>query len=197
MSYRLVYVIGPSGAGKDSVLEGLRLGGMLNGSAHWAKRSITRASSAQGEQHEALEPNEFHVQCLNHAFAMHWSANGLHYGIRHRELDALKGDRWVFVNGSRAWLAQLLAAWPSATVVHIGAAPEVLAHRLSARGRETAEQVRARLAREVPMSLPGDCICIENNGSLQDAVISLVTALQARDAQCRRPGPGTSSRSGA
>ena len=181
MSHRLVYVIGPSGAGKDSVLQGLRQVWPQAATAHWACRTISRPAQAGGEQHESVDASTFEQLCRDHAFAMHWSANGLSYGVRHRELAPVHQGSWVFVNGSRAWLLRLLQQWPQATVVHIGASPEVLAGRLAARGRETAEAVAARLARQVPLQLPPAAISINNNGHLFDAVQALQQALEQRD----------------
>ncbi|MFP5466732.1 MAG: phosphonate metabolism protein/1,5-bisphosphokinase (PRPP-forming) PhnN [Gammaproteobacteria bacterium] len=179
MSHRLVYVIGPSGAGKDSVLQGLRQTWPEAASAHWARRTITRDAQAGGEQHEAVDADTFVQLARAQAFAMHWTANGLSYGVRHAELQALRQGGWVFVNGSRGWLSRLLVQWPQATVVHIGASPDVLARRLAARGRENADAVAQRLARQVTLDLPPDSIRIENNGALADAVCALQQALQA------------------
>jgi len=181
MSHRLVYVIGPSGAGKDSVLQGLRECWPDAASAHWARRSITRDPSADGEQHEPLAVARFEQLREAQAFAMHWQANALHYGIRHAELNPLAQGRWVFVNGSRAHLPELLAQWPRSTIVHIGASPQVLAARLLARGRETPEAVAARLRREVALSLPEGSIRVDNDGALGEAVEALRRALVARD----------------
>ena len=82
--------------------------------------------------------------------------------------------------GRELKLDPLLARWPAATVVHIGAAPDVLAQRLSARGRESAGEVAARLARYVPLALPAGSICIDNSGTLQEAVAALRQALDRR-----------------
>jgi ribose 1,5-bisphosphokinase len=181
MSQRLVYVIGPSGAGKDSVLQCLRQVWPVAEAVHWSRRTITRPVQAGGEQHEAVDVPAFEHLCQSNAFAMQWHANGLCYGVRHEELRPLQLGRWVFVNGSRAWLPQLLQQWPQATVVHIGAAHEVLARRLAARGRESVEAVTARLARQVPVVLPPAAISIDNNGHLHDAVNELQMALEQRE----------------
>ena len=180
MSHRLVYVIGPSGAGKDSVLQGLRHSWPQAAAAHWARRTITRPLQAGGEQHEAVDATAMLRLRQSQALAMHWTANGLSYGVRHSELRPLQAGLWVFVNGSRAYLPQFLQQWPHATVVHIGASHEVLARRLAARGRETADAVAARLARQVPLVLPANAICIDNGGQLDDAVAALQQTLDAR-----------------
>jgi ribose 1,5-bisphosphokinase len=62
--------------------------------------------------------------------------------------------------------------------VHIGAARDVLARRLAARGRESVEAVSARLARQVPLALPAGAIRVDNNGHLLDAVSDLQQALE-------------------
>lgn len=179
MSRRLVYVIGPSGAGKDSVLEALRLS-WPEAAAHWARRTITRPAQAGGEAHEAVDPATFSLLRENGALAMHWAANGLNYGVRQAEIAPMHQRRWVFVNGSRAYLPRLLQQWPEATVVHIAASPEVLASRLAARGRETELDIAARLAREVALALPAGAISIENNHAITDAVNRLRQALGER-----------------
>lgn len=181
MSHRLVYVIGPSGAGKDSVLQGLRQSWPQAEAAHWSRRTITRPLQAGGEQHEAVNALAFEQLCRQQAFAMHWQANGLSYGVRHEELLPLQAGRWVLVNGSRAWLPQLLLDWPRATLVHIDADRDILAQRLAARGRESVEAVTARLARQVPLVLPSGAIRIDNNGPLQQAVAELQAALEQRE----------------
>lgn len=184
MSHRLIYVIGPSGAGKDSVLHALRQTWPEVGSAHqahWARRTITRPVQPGGEDHEAVDTPAFEQLRQHRAFGLHWQANALHYGIRTTELlGPLDQGRCVLVNGSRAHLPTLLAEWPDATVVHISAPPQVLAQRLAARGRETPEAIAARLEREVHLTLPANHIAVVNDGSLQAAAQTLVAQLNER-----------------
>lgn len=181
MSHRLVVVIGPSGAGKDSVLEGLRTNWPFAQPAHFARRTITRPVKPDDEQHEAVDDARFEQLLVAQAFAMHWQANGLSYGIRRSELEPLEAGHWLFVNGSRAYLPQVLQAWPEATVVHIGASRDVLAQRLARRGRETEDAVAMRLSREVALHLPAHVVAIENNGSLASALDALQQALKIRE----------------
>lgn len=177
MKGRLVYVIGPSGAGKDSVLDCLRSSWPAMQPTYWARRTISRSLAQGGEQHEAVDEASFDRLLGSGAFALHWRANGLSYGLRHRELQPVEAGHWVFVNGSRGHLSELLGLWPQATVVHIGAPVEVLRKRLLARGRETPEAVAQRLAREVQLDLPQGSIRIQNEGSLQAAAHELLRQL--------------------
>ena len=113
MSARLVYVMGPSGAGKDSLLGWLRQHLPPTSPLHWAQRTISRPlqqSHARGtEQYESVCPATFAALRSEQAFALHWDANGLGYGVRHAQLAPLAQGRWVLVNGSRAHLPQALA----------------------------------------------------------------------------------------
>ena len=181
MSHRLVIVIGPSGAGKDSVLEGLRANWPLTQPARFARRTITRPVKPDDEQHEAVDDARFEQLLVAQAFVMHWQANGLSYGIRRSELEPLDAGHWLFVNGSRAYLPQALQAWPQATVVHIGASRDVLAQRLARRGRETEDAVAMRLSREVALHLPAHVVLIDNNSSLDSALGELLHALKMRE----------------
>jgi ribose 1,5-bisphosphokinase len=180
MSARLIYVMGPSGAGKDSVLQGLRDTWADLPTAHWARRTITRATQPDGEAHESVTQQEFDNLDQEGAFAMAWQANGLAYGIRREELKPLSTGHCVFVNGSRAYLSQVLQQWPTLTVVHINASADVLLQRLNSRNRESVQDISERMSRRIAIDLPLDAISIVNDGSLQEAVQSLRSQLQAR-----------------
>jgi ribose 1,5-bisphosphokinase len=180
MSARLIYVVGPSGAGKDSVLQGLRQTWRALPPAHWARRTITRDAQAGGEQHESLSEPLFARLREANAFAMDWQANGLHYGVRHRELAPLADGSCVLVNGSRAWMPVLLRRWPDCTVVYVTVPAEVLRQRLVARGREDSSDIAARLARRIEFDMPANAIHVVNDGALSAAVDALRTKLAAR-----------------
>jgi ribose 1,5-bisphosphokinase len=169
MHGRLIYVMGPSGAGKDSLL-GFARDRMKSEPILFAHRYITRPSG-NGEVHVALTVEEFELRSALGLFALDWSSHGLRYGIG-IELDAwLARGCAVVVNGSRQHVHRTFERYPATNVVHIDAAPHVLEARLGARARENAEQVAARLARRAPFSLPeGVCLTtIDNSGALEDA----------------------------
>lgn len=179
MTGRLIYVIGPSGAGKDSVLGALRERWSLPFATHWARRTITRPCGPQGEQHEAVEDATFETLLQAQTFSLHWAANGLRYGIRREELKPLSLGHWVFVNGSRGYLPELLRLWPDATVIHIGASAATLQARLASRGRESDQAINERMARNLELPPPDGCIHIQNDSTLDDAVSVLMESLYA------------------
>ncbi len=187
MKGRLIYVVGPSGAGKDSLLHFAREH-VAGTSVVFAHRYITR-DHGQNENHIALTPEEFAARSAQGLFALEWSSHELHYGIG-IEIDAwLARGCTVVVNGSRAYLARALKRFPQLEVVHIHAAPHILAARLSARGRETQEQMAARLARQAPFTLPegAHLTHIDNSGSLEEAGQMFVDVLKGIARGERRP----------
>ena len=181
MSRRLVYVIGPSGVGKDSVLGWLSTQTPAEPAIHFARRTVTRPADAGGEHHEALSVDAFEQQARANAFALRWQANGLHYGIRHGQLAPLQRGQCVLVNGSRGHLPQALSAYPDMTVVHITARPDTVRQRLLGRGRETADEVEARLQRAHAFVAPPGAHGIANDGALQDAGLALLNILRRLD----------------
>ncbi|ALL68981.1 ATP-binding protein PhnN [Paraburkholderia caribensis MBA4] len=178
MKGRLIYVVGPSGAGKDSLLHFAREH-VAGTSVVFAHRYITR-ETGHNENHISLTHEEFEARSAQGLFALEWSSHELHYGIG-IEIDAwLARGCTVVVNGSRAYLSRALKRYQHLEVVHIHAAPHILAARLSARGRETQEQVSARLARQAPFALPDGAHLthIDNSGSLEEAGLAFVNVLK-------------------
>lgn len=181
MNARLISVVGPSGAGKDSLLAWLRDRLPATAPVHWARRSITRPMQAGGEAHESLDLHEFEAVRRAGGFVLHWQANGLHYGIRQEELLPLKYQQWVMLNGSRAHLFACAQAFPGMTVLHLTADAHVLYKRLRQRGRESMDAIEARLQRMVPLEVPTGSRLIEvrNNSALELAGRQLLSALEA------------------
>lgn len=179
---RLFYVMGPSGAGKDTLLAYARA--RIGAHLLFAHRYITRPSGG-GEEHVELTSDEFRARSALGLFALQWTGHGLHYGI------GVEIDSWmargagVVVNGSRATIAETLARYPQACLVHIEAPPHILAKRLAARKRESETEIAARLARQICWQLPYDaeCIRIENSGTIEAAgdkfIDTLLTYLPA------------------
>jgi ribose 1,5-bisphosphokinase len=144
MSGWLVLVVGPSGAGKDTMLRyaQARLGrerGIV-----FVRRAITRPAE-ESEDHEPLTLSAF----LDRRFALSWAAHGLHYGIPASIEPALASGGIVIANVSRSVLAQAARKF-RCLVVEVTAPPDVLAARLAARGRENAGDIALRLARAQP-----------------------------------------------
>ncbi|WP_019938702.1 phosphonate metabolism protein/1,5-bisphosphokinase (PRPP-forming) PhnN [Bordetella sp. FB-8] len=179
----LVYLMGASGSGKDTLLSLAQT--RLTGADRIAvaRRVITRPGSV----HEAsLEVTEAQFEQMNQAgrFAMQWSSHGLRYGIG-VEIDAwLAQGQVVIVNGSRGYLPQALARYPAISAVQIHVDRNVLAQRLASRGRETPEQISRRLAQAVPdgelnVPPPGTLHGLDNNAAPDAAAQRLLDIAHA------------------
>jgi len=181
---RLVAVVGPSGAGKDTLLAGARAALAGDARIRFVRRAITRPAGAGGEDHLPMTPEEFAAARDAGGFALHWQAHGLAYGIP-RDIEAdLAAGRVVVANLSRGVLVEA-AARHSLRVLEITAPAEVLALRLAARRREDAAMVAARLAREAAVPAGLDRVRVVNDGPVEQGVAAVVAAL--RDAAQARP----------
>lgn len=177
MTGRLFIVVGPSGAGKDTLLAGAKA---TDPALHWARRVITRPQTAGGEPYEGVAPLAFEARLQAREFALSWQAHGLCYAVPYGELVALDEGRDVLVNGSRAALPAAHLAFPRLIVIRITAPSLVLAQRLAARGRERQDDITARLQRasyELPEGLP--IIDIVNDATPQVGVRRLLAAIQS------------------
>lgn len=172
---RLFAVVGPSGAGKDTLLAGLCA---TDNGPHWVRRVITRPESAGGEPFEGVSRAAFELRSDAGEFALSWDAHGLSYGIPARELEARAQGRDVVFNGSRGAMKQAQAAFPDLQVIVITAPIGLLAERLAARGRETKDDIKQRLKRETaPLPEGLNVIEISNDASIDAGIAKLRAAL--------------------
>jgi len=146
MQGRLIYLMGPSGSGKDSLLQAAR-GALEAHGCRLARRVITRSAEAVGEDALGVSASEFTRLEGEGAFALSWRANGLCYGIPRQIDEWLAEGRDVLVNGSRGHLEAARQRYPDLLAILLQVDETVLRQRLLARGRETPEQIEARLAR--------------------------------------------------
>ena len=171
----LVLVVGPSGAGKDTLLDLARAALADEPRVRFVRREITRPASAGGEDHIAITTAAFAAR--RDGYALAWEAHGLGYGIPADIATDLAAGRVVVANISRAMIAAAAAIFPI-TVLEITAPSAVLAARLSARGRETEADMAARMAREVPLPEGVPILRVINNGTPADGAKAVITALK-------------------
>jgi ribose 1,5-bisphosphokinase len=171
MAGHLVLVVGPSGAGKDSVLSGAKERLRSDHGVVFPRRFVTRFSHAAAEDHVSLTETEFAIAVSNEAFALWWRAHGNCYGIGRSIWSDLAQGAVVAVNCSREIIAKAMESFGRVTVVEITAPVDVLVSRIVARGRETAEEALQRVSRKVADYPQGTVLVrIMNDGPLQCAV---------------------------
>ncbi len=184
----LVLVVGPSGAGKDTLLAAARARLAADPRLRFVRREITRPADPTGENHVPRTPGEFAARHAAGAYALAGQAHGLAYGIPADIAADLAAGRIVVANVSRDVLEQAAARYAPIRVVVITALPAVLAARLAARGRESAADIAGRLARSRPIPAQIETITIVNDGSIADGAAALIAALTAPAAPDRPSG---------
>ena len=180
MRGRLVYVMGPSGAGKDSLLDALRQT-FCGWPVAFPRRYITRPASAGGERHIPVSPEYFKSLEEQGYFSLHWASHGYLYGIAASTDTALACGVSLIVNGSRAAFPQALRRYPDLLPVLVTVPAAALRERLVKRGRESGEALEERL-RAAFMPIPGedsasDWIRLDNSGPLEQNARELTEKL--------------------
>jgi phosphonate metabolism protein PhnN/1,5-bisphosphokinase (PRPP-forming) len=173
----LVLVVGPSGAGKDTLINGAKPILATDPRFVFPRRVVTRPVVATAEDHDSVTPEDFALRMANGAYALSWEAHGLSYGLPASIRDDIAAGRVVVMNGSRAMVGTARAMFPGTVVVLIEATSEARARRLAGRGRETAAEIAARLAREVDAGIP-DAIRVDNSGAVAEGIARFVAVLR-------------------
>lgn len=174
---RLVLVVGPSGAGKDTLIELVREACRDNERVLFPRRIVTRPSSA-AEDNETLSEAEFAAAIAEGAFAVHWRAHGHCYGLPIAINDAIGAGACVVANVSRSVVPALRAAYADVVVVSVTAPVEVLAQRLAARSRDTDGPLEERLQRAVDDTALQPDVTIVNVGPAADHARELLRAIE-------------------
>ncbi|WP_118178774.1 phosphonate metabolism protein/1,5-bisphosphokinase (PRPP-forming) PhnN [Paraburkholderia phosphatilytica] len=174
------FVVGPSGAGKDTLIDGARAAFAARDGFVFATRTITRPSGAPGEAHIGVTEAEFATLEATQRFLITWHAHGLRYGLAASLVDDLNAGQHVIANGSRAAIPLLQGCVSKLVVIEVTAPAGVLAARIASRGRETAAEIAARLARGVaPMPDGIRAIKVMNDGSAALGIERFVATLEA------------------
>lgn len=173
-----VAIVGPSGAGKDSLIRALAAK-FPAGDLVVVRRVVTRASDAH-EDHDTLDVEAFVEAERAGGFALAWGAHGLRYGLRASIDHDIASGRTVVANLSRGAVASARARWPRVLAVLVTASAGTLAARLAARGRESAEDRRGRLERAsaAEVVLTPDAV-LENDGELAEAAERLYALVRS------------------
>ncbi len=177
---RFVAVVGPSGVGKDSVIDALVA---ATPALVRARRVITRPAEAGGEAFEGVDAGTFRRRADAGAFVLTWEAHGLCYGIPAGVRQSLEAGSDVIANLSRGVLGEARRLFPRLAVLALTARPEVLAARLAGRGRESAAEIEGRLARMDGFRVEGaDVTQVDNSGSLAQTLAAARAALYPESA---------------
>jgi ribose 1,5-bisphosphokinase len=171
----LVLVVGPSGAGKDTLIRLARTA--LAGDPRYVfpRRLVTRPPS-DDEDNDQIDEAAFAEGCAAGRFTLSWRAHGLGYALPAEAGRLASDDRVVVCNVSRRVVGEARAVCPRVSVVEVTAPPEILACRIAARGRPQDGDLGARLARAAQVDAD---LTILNVGAPPDGAARLVAHLRA------------------
>lgn len=172
---RLVAVLGPSGAGKDTLIDDVC---RMRPDLGRAQRVITRRAGAGGEDFISVSDLEFAQKEAAGEFVFSWHAHGLRYGIPTAAMDEVRCGQTMLFNGSRAALPSLRVTAPDLGIILVTASADILAQRLAQRGREDQDDIARRLARanyDIPAGISFSPV--DNSGSVEDGTKRFLAAL--------------------
>jgi len=175
-----VLVVGPSGAGKDTLIDGARRHFAHDPVFVFPRRLITR-TDAIGENHIAISWNGLADLKARGEVFVDWEAHGLAYAIHVAALGELKRGARVVVNVSRHIIEAVSARWPRVLVVHVTARADVLESRITSRGRESGDALRERVGRSRQIGLPAGTPfeTVDNSGDVSVAEARFIAVLES------------------
>ena len=171
----LFLVVGPSGAGKDTMIDGARAVLAADPRFVFPRRIVTRPEG-QWEKHDSIDDAAFDSARAQGEYALSWQAHGLRYALPGSIRDALALGKHVVVNASRSVIAEARTCFPDVRVVLVTAPAETLVARIAARGRDAG--VSSRLDRAAPLNegLKPDHTII-NDRSPDEGIAAMVACL--------------------
>ncbi|MBB3808971.1 phosphonate metabolism protein/1,5-bisphosphokinase (PRPP-forming) PhnN [Pseudochelatococcus contaminans] len=146
-----VCIVGPSGAGKDSLLMHARSILANDPAIVFPRRLVTREHN-DAEDHDSISREAYEAGVREGAFCLHWEAHGLGYALPMAVREAVEGGKVVVCNVSRAIISEIFERFDNVHVVLITAPPTVIMERLRQRGRESGASIDARMERSKRLS---------------------------------------------
>jgi ribose 1,5-bisphosphokinase len=174
---RLILVVGPSGAGKDTLIGLAQAACADDGHIVFARRVVTREAS-RFEDNQQVSLEAFQQGVARGEFAMHWEAHGHCYALPRAIDDELRAGCTVVANVSRTVVDAMRRAYADVTVVSITAPFEILTQRLTARGRGSDGPIEHRLSRAVDEAQAAPDVTIINVGSVEDQAVEFVQVIK-------------------
>jgi len=175
---RFVLIVGPSGAGKDTLIAGARAACAGTTNVAFPRRVVTRAIS-DTENHDSLDVADFDRAVKDGKFALWWEAHGHKYGIPSSVDVAIRAGTVVVTNVSRAIVSAVRRRYVHVETVLVTAPPDVLTSRLMRRLRKTDGSVIERVKRNnLYNNFRADHV-IETTGAPELAVQQLLRVIRS------------------
>jgi ribose 1,5-bisphosphokinase len=176
---RFVLVVGPSGAGKDTVIAGAKAAYGGDPTIVFPRRLVTRPVT-EAEDHDSLSDSDFDRAVNNDMFAFWWQAHGLRYGIPRSTENDIRAGRTVVCNVSRGIIAEVRTRYVHVDAVLVTAPVDILSMRLAGRSRQTDGPLAQRIERNTSFNDFRADYVIENIGAADAAIKSLLDIIDAK-----------------
>jgi ribose 1,5-bisphosphokinase len=176
---RLVLVVGPSGAGKDTLIAHARAACRNDATVVFARRVVTRPASAF-EENICVPEDVFRGSAAAGDFAFWWSAHGLLYGVPSSIDGEIAAGRTVVCNVSRTAVDAARRRYAQVVVVLVTAPEEILLQRLISRKRAKDDSISDRMRRStVVKDKVRPNVVIHNVGGPEGSARKLLDAVYA------------------
>ncbi len=173
---RIILIVGPSGAGKDTLLRFAKAHFAEQKVLGFARRYITRPPDSN-EDNYYLDEQAFHLLKQNHFFASSWSAHGKHYGIAKHIFFTETTCETMICSISRTAISDFELQFDDVFTINITASDDILFERLEKRGRESREAIIKRLERAKKSVVAKHPIAFDNSADLSKTSIAFITLL--------------------
>ena len=175
----LIVIVGPSGAGKDSILKAALLHFENDHRVELVRRIITRECDPSSEVHDSVSEDKFNAQLDAGEFSVSWRANDLSYALPANVHEKINQGQLLIANGSRGAIADIRSTFSQLTVVNIVVSAEALSARLERRNRESSEQIAKRLERNktMPPLAGDDVVTIDNSAGREPAINEFIALI--------------------
>ncbi|MFX1567634.1 MAG: hypothetical protein ACFFCV_04615 [Promethearchaeota archaeon] len=167
----LFLIIGNSGSGKDSIINGVvqKFPSHLK-QIYAPKRFITRKPS-ETEQNISISTREFRILEEEGNFALSWHIYGLDYGVPIEIEKYLANDHLVIINVSRTIVAEAKGKYKNVKVIFIKVPFEISYQRIKDRKRETEDLMKERIERaRMNQNFPEADFVLDNSGDLNNSI---------------------------
>ncbi len=158
---RIILIVGPSGAGKDTLINAVR--GKVD--ANIVTRYITRPPD-EFEQNYYVDKDAFLILKQNDFFFITWEAHSNFYGIPLNQIE--RGINIISV--SRTVISKFEEKFEDTITVEITAPKELIVKRLIKRHRESKKEIEKRLERYFIEIKAKKLITFENKEKLSESI---------------------------
>ena len=150
------------------------------------------------EDHEPCTVEQFQQRLKSNEFALHWYAHDTFYGITFKSMQCLFDSHYehttnqnkatiqhIVANVSRSIIKEAQEKFPfRVVVIEVNANETIVRERLMKRGRETTEQINARIAHNKKVSATVAQVAVTlfvvwNDSSVEEGILKFVEALSS------------------